>query len=131
MKRENVITRQKFVLGSSSGLAAALSVRRAFTGQSAGAEYNVLKFGAIGDGKSFDTAGIQRAIDTAADRGGGRVIIPGGKRFLVGALNLKSGIELHLADDALLLASTVPADYGTLDGVLNANGCRRLRVKAR
>jgi polygalacturonase len=42
-------------------------------------------------------------------------------------LNLKSGIELHLADDAQLVASTNPADYGTLDGVLNANGARGLR----
>jgi hypothetical protein len=86
------------------------------------AEYNILQFGAAGDGTSFDGPAIQRAIDTAAAARGGRVLVPGGKRFLTGALTLKRGVELHLADDAALLASDDPAHYGKLDAVINANG---------
>src|SRR4051794_15102356 len=75
-------------------------------------EFNVLDFGAKGDGSTLDSAAVQQAIDhAAAEAGGGRVVVPGGKRFLVGTLVLKSGIDFHLADDAELLASTRAEDY--------------------
>ena len=129
MKRESANTRRKFVLGAGSGVATALfSAKRAFPLAMGAAEFDALKFGALGDGKALDTAAVQRAIDTAADQGEGRVLLRGGKRFLLGALILRSGIELHLADDAMILASTNPADYGTLGGLLNADGARGLRV---
>jgi polygalacturonase len=41
---------------------------------------------------------------------------------------LKSGVDLHLADDAELLASPEPKDYGALPGLLNADGARGLRI---
>ncbi|OAP36472.1 polygalacturonase [Sinorhizobium glycinis] len=47
------------------------------------------------------TAEIQSAIDQASARGGGRVSLLGGEHVSAG-LVLKSGVELHLADDALL-----------------------------
>jgi len=122
-------TRRKFVLGVCGGVTTAfISPRHAFPGIVGAAEYYVAKFGAIGDGMTFDGGAIQRAIDTAADRGGGRVLLRGGKQFLTGALILKSGIELHLADDAVLLASTKPQDYGIQAGLLNANGARGLKL---
>ncbi len=75
-------------------------------------EFNVREFGAVGDGITPDTAALQRAIDAAGTAGpGARVIVPGGKRFLTGSLELRAGIELHLADDAELLASANPTDY--------------------
>jgi hypothetical protein len=91
-------------------------------------DFDVRKYGAVGDGKALATAGIQWAIDAAAERGGGRVLIPAGGRFLTGALLLKSGVTLHLDGDAELLASPNPADYAVLPGLLNADGVRGLRI---
>lgn len=73
-------------------------------------DFNVLDFGATGDGATLDSAAIQRAIDAAAaDRG--RVIVPGGRRFLIGTIELRSGIDFHLADDAELVVSTDENHY--------------------
>jgi hypothetical protein len=80
------------------------------TGSAGRREFNVRDFGAAGDGATLDTRAIQRAIEAAAAVGG-RVIVPGGRTFLVGTLELKSGIDFHLADDATLRASTRPEDY--------------------
>lgn len=47
------------------------------------------------------TADIQQAIDTASAAGGGVVSLLAG-RHVSGGLHLKSGVELHLAQDAVL-----------------------------
>ncbi len=92
-------------------------------------EFNVLDFGAIGDGTALDSLALQRAIDAAAHDGpGSRVIVPGGRRYLTGRLELRSGIELHLADDAELLASTRTEDYGAERALLTARDATGLRL---
>lgn len=71
------------------------------------------RFGAIGDGRTLDTQAIQRAINEAAAHGSkARVLLRGGRRYLVGTLELKGAIDFHLADDAELLLSLRPEDYG-------------------
>jgi len=42
------------------------------------ADYDVRTFGATGDGKTLDTAAINKAIDAAAAAGGGVVRLPAG-----------------------------------------------------
>jgi polygalacturonase len=122
-------TRREFLFRASYSVAAAvLSPKNAYPGVKGGAEYDVRKFGAVGDGVTVDSPSIQRAIDTASARGGGRVLLPGGRRFVTGALVLKSGVELHLADDVVLFASVDPADYAAEEGILNANGARGLKI---
>lgn len=74
-------------------------------------EYNVLDFGAAGDGLANDTAAIQAAIDACALNGGGRVILPGGKVYRSGALVLCSNLEFHLEMGAVLKGSDVLGDY--------------------
>lgn len=73
--------------------------------------YNINTFGAVADSTTNNTRFIQQAIDKAAAGGGGRVLIPAGK-FLTGVISLKSGVELHLAQNAVLLATTSRMDYG-------------------
>lgn len=93
---------------------------------SAGAaqDFNVLDFGARGDGRSLDTAAIQRAIEAAAAVNG-RVVLPDGHTFLVGTLVLRGQMEFHLNGD--LLISTNRADYSG-DAVLTAANAFNLRL---
>jgi len=67
---------------------------------------SVLDHGAIADGVSDDASAIQRAIDFVHAAGGGRVIIPGGTRILAGSFQLKSHIDFHVAEGAVLLSAT-------------------------
>ncbi|MEZ5105000.1 MAG: glycoside hydrolase family 28 protein [Draconibacterium sp.] len=71
---------------------------------------NIVSFGAVGDGKTLNTKSIQAAIDQVNQNGGGRVIVPAGN-FLSGSLMIKSGVELYLEKDAVILGSTNPFDY--------------------
>ncbi|MBN1342478.1 MAG: glycoside hydrolase family 28 protein [Phycisphaerae bacterium] len=71
---------------------------------------SVKDFGAVGDGKTKDTAVIQRTIDAASKAGGGTVYLPPGK-YLSGTVYLKDRVTLHVAFAATLLGSTELADY--------------------
>lgn len=73
-------------------------------------DYNVLDFGAVGDGSTLCTAAIQSAIDKANKDGGGKVVIPNGD-FLSGSIILKSGVNLYLESKATLLGSTQDSHY--------------------
>jgi len=89
-------------------------------------EFNVLNFGAAGDGTTLDSAAIQRAIDAAA-ADGGRVVVPGARRFLIGTIELRSGIEFHLADDSELIVSTDQNDYAGRAAIM-AQEAQGLRI---
>jgi polygalacturonase len=73
-------------------------------------EFLVTKYGAVGDGKTLNTAAFKTAIEACNKSGGGRVIVPLGN-FLTGAIYLKSNVELHLADSAKISFSVNPKDY--------------------
>ena len=53
---------------------------------------------------------VQHAIDSLSALGGGRVTLSGG-RFLSGPVELKSGVDLHIEADAVLLASPRLEDF--------------------
>jgi Glycosyl hydrolases family 28 len=75
-----------------------------------GTALDVRQFGATGDGTNLDTIALQKAIDAAANAGGGTVVFSPG-RYLSGSLNLKSHVTLQLNKDAILLGSTNRLDY--------------------
>ena len=73
--------------------------------------YNVLDYGAAGDGAANDAAAIQAAIDDCSSAGGGRVLFPGGRVYRSGTIVLKSYVELHLETGAVLKGSSHLEDY--------------------
>ncbi|HUR59099.1 MAG TPA: glycosyl hydrolase family 28 protein [Opitutaceae bacterium] len=83
--------------------------------------YNVRDFGAKGDGATLDTAAVQAAIDACSRDNGGTVLVPAGD-FVVGTLELKSNLTLHLATKGRLLGSPEPKDYRAGNGIPTSNG---------
>lgn len=67
--------------------------------------YNVITFGAKGDGKTDDAAAIQKAIDECNSKGGGTVLFPASYTFMAGPVTLKSNIDFHLENNSKLLAN--------------------------
>ncbi len=63
--------------------------------------FNVMNYGADGDGLATNTEAIQSAINAASATGGGVVEIPKGT-YLCGPIKLASKINLHLDAGALL-----------------------------
>jgi polygalacturonase len=95
-----------------------------------GQDFNIMDFGAVPDGRTLNSRAIQSAIDAAHSKGGGRVIVPGGK-FLTGALVVKSGVEIMLEKKAVLLGSTKPDDYFKLNrwlALIMADGQERISI---
>ena len=74
--------------------------------------YVITKYGA----KTTNTAAqnqkaIQKAIDLCSKKGGGRVIVPAGDKFLTGAITLKNGVNLHVEEGAMLEFAFQPELY--------------------
>ncbi|MFD2078137.1 Glycosyl hydrolases family 28 [Actinopolymorpha cephalotaxi] len=105
----------------------------------------VTDFGAVGDGTVNDATAIQAAIDACHGRGGGRVVIPAGRTFLSGSIQLRSHVELHLEPGAVLAAHPDEAAYsvrrrtGALSDnqpgradpspvFISAEGCRQVSI---
>jgi polygalacturonase len=78
------------------------------------ADFDITKYGAIGDGTTLNSQAIQKAIDACYKSGGGKVIIPAGK-FLSGTIAIKDNVTLYLQKDAVLLGSIDLKDYQNLD----------------
>ncbi len=77
-------------------------------------EYDIRAFGAKGDGKTLDTAAINKAIGQAASEGGGTVRFPAGT-YLSFSIRLKSNITLYLDQGATLVAADPKEHNGIYD----------------
>eukprot|EP01123_Difflugia_compressa_P006096 TRINITY_DN18245_c0_g1_i1.p1 TRINITY_DN18245_c0_g1~~TRINITY_DN18245_c0_g1_i1.p1 ORF type:complete len:408 (-),score=52.91 TRINITY_DN18245_c0_g1_i1:40-1263(-) len=75
--------------------------------------YNVMDYGAHGDGKTLDTNAIKGAIGAAHNGGGGTVFFPAGK-YLTGPFNLTSNMVLSLDPKATILAAQDMTLYGII-----------------
>ncbi|UCH14991.1 MAG: glycoside hydrolase family 28 protein [Bacteroidales bacterium] len=71
--------------------------------------YNVKTYGAAGNGKIVDSPAINKAIDAAAEAGGGTVYFPAGT-YLCFSIRLKSHVGLYLDHGAVIVAAN-PTDH--------------------
>jgi len=72
--------------------------------------YNIRDFGAKGDGVTLDTAAVQAAIDACTKDHGGTVLVPAGV-FVIGTIEMKSNVTLHIAAQGKLLGSADGKQY--------------------
>jgi len=66
--------------------------------------FNVRDYGAVGDGKNLDSPAIDKAINAAAEAGGGTVLVPAGI-YLSGSIHLQSNIHLLVDAGATILGA--------------------------
>lgn len=84
----------------------------------------ITAYGAKSDGHSLNTKAINGAIDAVAAKGGGVVVIPVGL-WLSGPVTLKSNVNLHLQQNALLQFTSDFDQYPLVEG--NWEGLPQMR----
>ena len=102
---------------AATGAAAKPSAHLAITDQNLGTRtYNIRDFGAKGDGTTLDTAAVQVAIDACNKDQGGTVLVPAGV-FVIGTIEMKSNVTLHIAHSGKLLGSADGKQYHAADAI--------------
>ena len=89
-----------------------LAIIRARAAESPGSAgvFDVRQFGAKGDGRTLDTAAIQRTLDECGTAGGGIVRFPAGT-YLSQPIFIRAGMTLQLETGATLQATDKRADF--------------------
>lgn len=82
--------------------------------QSLGKAYNIADYGAVNDSTVLQTKTIQKVIDTAAENGGGVIIVPKGT-YLSGALFFKPKTHLHIEEGGTLKGSDDISNFPVID----------------
>ncbi len=70
----------------------------------------ITDYGAQPGGTADATEAIRRAVETCAEQGGGRVVVPAGT-FLTGPVHLRSNVNLHVSEGATLRFTRDPSRY--------------------
>ncbi len=71
--------------------------------------FNVMNYGATGNGTTLDSPAINSAISAAGAAGGGTVTFPPGNYFC-GSIHLTNNLTLYLSNNAVILASRTNID---------------------
>lgn len=66
--------------------------------------FDIVKYGAVGDGVTDNAKAIQAAIDACNKAGGGIVLVPANHLFMTSPFELKSNIDFHVDAGAKLIA---------------------------
>lgn len=103
----------------------------------AGGTYCITDFGAVADATTDNSVAIQAALRACSDDGGGTVVVPAGKTFMTGPVELLSNVNLRLEPNSRLLANPDEGVYrlsafGANEGEgmmwLHANGATHLSI---
>ncbi len=73
--------------------------------------YNIKKYGAVGNGTTDCLPALKKAIDQCNVEGGGNVVIPSGIFLMRGPIHLKSHVNLHLEEGSTIKFSSDPKYY--------------------
>ena len=87
-------------------------------------EYSIASYGAVPGGVVSNTKAFATAVE-AASKNGGRVIVPNGI-WLTGPIELKSGVELHLEDNAVIVFDKNAEEYPLIE--TDFEGIKRIRA---
>lgn len=84
-------------------------------------EFNIIDYGAVGDGNTDCTEAFKKAIAACHRASGGKVIVPRGQ-FLTGAIHLKSQVNLYISEGAIIrfcqdAKHYLPVVYTRFEGV--------------
>jgi parallel beta-helix repeat protein len=103
-------------------------------------EYNIIRYGAIPDGKTDNTTAIQHAVNDCHNHGGGKIIIPPGI-FVTGTIKLYGNMNLYLEPGSVLSGTENDQDYlyqkdfgfsgpgaGSKTGILVANNEENISI---
>jgi polygalacturonase len=74
-------------------------------------DFDVMRYGASGDGKTDCRPAFRKAIEACRAAGGGKVVVPAGNFLTNGPIHLESNVNLHVAEGAAILFGLNPADY--------------------
>jgi polygalacturonase len=88
----------------------AFGVSQAKSAERASSVFDVRQYGAAGDGKTLDTAAINKAIQACNGAGGGSVLFTPGE-YVTGTFIMRSHVTLNLEAGAVIKGSTNLADY--------------------
>jgi polygalacturonase len=73
-------------------------------------DFNITDYGAVADNEKDCTNAFEQAILAAHQAGGGRVVVPPGT-FMTGPIHLKSNVNLHVSDGAVINFFVDPNKY--------------------
>ena len=78
--------------------------------------YNIRNYGAKGNGITLDTTAVQLAINACFNDGGGTVLVPAGT-FVIGTVEIKSNVTLHISAGGKLLGSVDGKQYHAVEAI--------------
>lgn len=87
-----------------------------------GRQYVLTQYGILDDGK-IHTEEIQKLINTAAEAGGGVIVVPAGT-YLTGSLFFQQGVNLYVAEGGTLKGSDDISDYKVCETRIEGETCQ-------
>lgn len=87
-------------------------------------EYDITAYGAVSGGIISNTKAFSTAVEEAY-KAGGKIVVPDGI-WLTGPIELKSGVELHLEDNAVILFDKNAEEYPLIE--TDFEGVKRIRT---